>query len=96
MTAVTDQNVSTSAVLLVSGLPASAGDNASQSTFMLKNLTATDTVYLGPDATVTTANGFPWTYSTDGPLTIALVPGEQLWAVVATTTQDVRSLKVGR
>lgn len=62
--------------------------------FLLKNFTATATVFLGPSG-LTTANGFAWAVS-DGPLEVELEPGEALYGIVATTAQTVHVLSQGR
>lgn len=61
---------------------------------LLKNVTATVSVYLGP-AGVTTSNGFEWAVA-DGPVEVELEPGESLYGIVAVTTQTVHALKQGR
>ncbi|MFL5845274.1 MAG: hypothetical protein ACJ762_11310 [Solirubrobacteraceae bacterium] len=53
---------------------------------MLRNNTATASVWVGgPDvaAGATPANAFEWK-AADPPLTVDLIPGEDLWAVLAT------------
>jgi len=62
--------------------------------FLLKNITASATVYLGPQG-LTTGNGFAWA-AADGPLEIELEPGEALYGIVSTTTQTVHVLRQGR
>lgn len=77
-------DVTTAATLLVDG----ADTNGAQA--VLKNLTASESVYLGP-AGVTAANGFEWATG-DGPLSIDLGRGDKLYGIVATTTQTVHVL----
>jgi hypothetical protein len=62
-------------------------------TGILKNLTASASVYLGGDNTVTDTTGFAWD-STDGPLQLSLAPGEQLYARLASgaTSQVIHRL----
>ena len=66
---------------------------------LMKNLTGTATVWLGSSSAVSaaTVNAWPWEVA-DGPLRVALEPGEELWAVVATggAAQNIRNLRVGR
>lgn len=73
-----------------------SGDSTDVSTlsFVLKNLTASASIYVGPSG-VTTSNGFEWAVS-DGPLSIDLEPGEELYGIVASTSQTVHVLKAGR
>lgn len=62
--------------------------------FLLKNLTGTASIFLGPSG-VTTANGFEWKI-TDPPLEIELEPGESLYGIVAAAAQTVHALRQGR
>lgn len=67
-------------------------------TWLIKNLTHTAVVYLGPDNAVTSANGFPWDATADGALRITLEPGEALWGRLAAGAADqaLTGLKTGR
>lgn len=62
--------------------------------FLLKNITGTATVFVGPSG-VTTGTGFAWAVS-DGPLEVELEPGESLYGIVASTSQTVHVLRQGR
>jgi hypothetical protein len=68
--------------------------DASSLSFVLKNITATASVFLG-DPGVTAANGFEWAPA-DGPLSIDLEPGEKLYGIVAVTQQALHALQAGR
>lgn len=63
--------------------------------FLLKNATATAAVFLEVGAPATTGAGFEWAVA-DGPLEIALEPGEKLYGIVAATPQTIHVLKQGR
>ncbi len=79
-------------------LASNTSDRAAQDTgtvkALLRNTTASATVFLG-DATVTIGAGFSW-LTTDGPLEIELEPGESLYGIVAATPQTLNVLKQGR
>ena len=79
--------------LIYSNAEASSGDEYAVKV-LLKNVTGTASVYLGPSG-VTTATGFEWAPA-DGPLTWELEPGESLYGIVAATQQTVHVLKAGR
>ena len=72
----------------------SGQDDAQTVAYLLKNATATESVFLGASG-VTTAAGFEWA-TTDGALVVSLEPGESLYGIVATDDQTVHGLKVGR
>jgi len=61
---------------------------------LIKNLTGTASVFLGPQG-VTTANGFQWDVA-DGPLEVELEPGEAIYGIVAATPQTLHVLAQGR
>jgi hypothetical protein len=61
---------------------------------LVKNTTASATVYLGGANTVTTGNGYAWA-ATDGPISVDLEPGETLYGIVASVTQVCHALKQG-
>lgn len=61
---------------------------------LLKNLTATVTIFLG-DSNVTVSAGYSWE-AADGGLTTDLEPGEAIWGIVAAGSQSVAVLKQGR
>lgn len=61
---------------------------------LLKNLTGTASVFLGPQG-VTTATGFQWDPA-DGPLEIELEGGESIYGIVAAVTQTLHVLAQGR
>lgn len=72
--------------------PGGDGDNIGASV-VLKNVTGTASVFLGPSG-VTTANGFEWAPA-DGPLSIDLGREEKLYGIVAVTTQTLHVLATG-
>lgn len=61
---------------------------------LIKNPTATASVFLGPSG-VSTATGFQWDVA-DGPLEVELEPGESLYGIVAATAQTLHVLAQGR
>lgn len=69
------------------------GDYRSR-TFLLKNVTASATVFLGASG-VATGTGFAWA-AADGPLEVELEPGESLYGIVASTPQTIHVLRQGR
>lgn len=71
-------------------------DDYRTKTFIVKNVTGTQPVYLGKDTTEASAvNGFAWAAS-DGTLTIDLEPGETLYGLSAGATQTLHTLEAGR
>ena len=85
----------TSAVLIASVADSGgSGDDWGGKSFLLKNVTATAAVFLGPSG-VTTANGFQWD-TADGPITWTLEPGESLYGIVASVTQTIHVASTGR
>lgn len=70
------------------------GDDWASKRFLLKNLTATAAIFLGPSG-VTAANGFQWDPG-DGPLEFELEPGEAIYGIVSSASQVVHSLGQGR
>jgi BRCT domain type II-containing protein len=90
-------SVTTSATKLAENTAVSVGADSDKDTisFLLKNITASATIYLAGANTVTTANGWPWETG-DGPISVDLEPGEALWGIVAVTTQTVNTLRQGR
>lgn len=62
--------------------------------YLIKNKTGTASVFIGGSG-LTTGNGFEWEVG-DGALTVDLEAGETLYAIVATGTQTLHVLQVGR
>lgn len=60
---------------------------------VVKNITGTAAIFLGP-AGVTTATGLRWD-TTDDPISMDLESGEELWGIVAATPQAVHVLASG-
>ena len=92
--AATRPAVTTSATKIAENTSTHASDGEAVS-FLVKNATGTAAVFLGADNTVAAANGFQWD-TADGSLSVDLEPGEQLWGIVAATTQTLHVLKQGR
>lgn len=87
--------ITTAATLIASNVRTEAADWATRS-FLVKNLTATASVFLNGANTVTAATpAFQWD-AADGPLSVDLEPGEELYGIVAVTTQTVHVLRQGR
>jgi hypothetical protein len=91
--AATQPEVGTDATLILANGGDRGGADAGTVKALLRNETATATVFLG-DAAVTIA-AFPWK-TTDGPLEIELEPGEALYGIVDETPQTLHVLKQGR
>lgn len=92
--------VTTSATLVASN--ALADDSSIQSShdwavrsFLVKNHTGTESVFLGPSDVAAGTPAFEWA-TTDGPLTVDLEPGEALYGIVVAATQTLHVLRVGR
>lgn len=85
----------TASVIAENTRDAPATDDWGTRAFLLKNKTATASVFLEVGAVATLASGFEWEI-TDGPLEIELEPGEQLSAIVAAGTQEIHILRSGR
>lgn len=64
-----------------------------EQSFLIKNKTNTESVYLGGEA-VTTATGLEWA-TTDGSLSVDLKFREKLYGIVATNTQTLHVLENG-
>lgn len=88
-------SVTSTATKIAENTASGGGADTATLSFVVKNVTATVTVYLAGANTVTTANGFQWD-ALDGPLAVDLEPGEALWGIVATTTQVMHVLGGGR
>jgi hypothetical protein len=87
--------VAATATLIASNVRAEEADWATRS-FLVKNLTGTAAVFLNGANTVTAATpAFQWDVA-DGPLAFDLEPGEELYGIVAVTTQTVHVLRQGR
>lgn len=86
----------TSTVTTVASVPAGDIEQADYRIrrYLIKNKTATASVFVGGSG-LTTGNGFEWEVG-DGALVVDLEPGETLLAVVATGTQTLHVLQVGR
>lgn len=63
--------------------------------FLVKNMTGTASVFLGTSGVTAAAPAFEWAVA-DGPLMIDLEPGEELYGIVAATTQTLHVLRQGR
>lgn len=88
-------NVTTTATLLASAADTGGtADDWGGKSFLLKNVTATAAVILGPSG-VTASSGFQWD-TTDGPISWSLEPGESLYGIVASTQQTVHVAGTGR
>jgi hypothetical protein len=66
---------------------------AGAGSYLLKNVTATDTVVLGPPG-VAVATGFNWVKADEGSITVDLKPGQRLSGICAATPQVVHVLRV--
>jgi hypothetical protein len=92
--------VLTTATLIASNVLADAAsiqeshDYAVRS-FLVKNFTGTASVFIGGSDVTAASPAFEWT-TTDGPLTVDLEPGEELYGIVAATTQTLHVLRQGR
>lgn len=87
--------IATTATLIASNTVSDSSNAADYRavSFLIKNIDGA-TVFLGGSG-VTTANGFQWSPA-DGVLTIDLEPGESLYGVVASGTNVLHALQVGR
>lgn len=90
-------SVGTSATLLYAHpqSAADAGDYNSKNVALLNVSAAPTTVVLGPSG-VTAANGARWIVEAGRTLSVAIEPGEALYGIVASGTQDVDVLVNGR
>ena len=92
------RTVGTSALLLYSHpvtSPSSDGDYQNKNVALLNVSTSPATVYLGPTG-VTTTTGARWIVEAGRSLSVALEPGESLYAIVPAGTQDIDVLVNGR
>jgi hypothetical protein len=84
--------VGTTATKIAENVSRDSSDDRTR-VFTIINVTATATIVLGP-AGVTTSTGLRWATAL-GPLSWPLEPGESLYGVVATGTQNVDVLGGG-
>jgi hypothetical protein len=63
--------------------------------FLLKNMTGTASVFVGAGDVTAAPPAFEWAVA-DGWMNIDLEPGEELWGIVAVTTQTLHVLRQGR
>ena len=84
------------AVAIATNPAGAAGTSDLTRQVILRNVTATATIYLG-DSDVTDSDGFPWD-AADGPFSCPLEPGEVLYARLASGggDQSIRALRMGR
>lgn len=85
---------SATAIYTAPAATGSSGDDWAGRSFLMKNITGTASVFLGPSG-VTTSNGYEWA-TADGPIGVTLEPGEVLYGIVASTTQTIHVLGAGR
>lgn len=85
--------ISISATLIATNASSDTSD-ASNRSFILKNITGSAAVFVGPSG-VTTSSGFQWDVA-DGPLSVDLEPGESVYGIVASTPQTLHVLSGGR
>lgn len=83
-------DVEISAELIAAGPPSDS--KGAIWSYVVKNVTGTAPIFLGGGPAVTVINGFEWVVA-DGPLTIDLQAGEDLYGIVDEVTQTCHTMR---